>query len=170
MGVAGLDLLQTITLLVMALGAVMVLLPLIPGLVLIWLAALAYDLIRGFTWRSGIVLLVLTVLMIVGSTTEFWLSSAGARRGGASGWAVLAAVVASVVGLVFLNALAAVLLPALAVLAVEYVRVRDVRHAARAGRDYLIGWFFSTGIELMVALLMIALWLWQVGGWRALVG
>lgn len=167
---AGLDPLQTITLLVMGLGVIGVLLPLIPGPLVIWLAALAYDLIRGITWRSGIILGVLTVLMLVGSTTELWMSSAGARRGGASGCAVMAAMVAGLVGFVFFNVLGAVLLPALAVLAVELVRLRDLRHATRAGRGYLVGWLLSTGVELGMALLMIALWLWQVGGWRAVVG
>lgn len=170
MDFAGLDTPQTITLLVMALGLIGVLLPLIPGPLVIWLAALAYDLVRGITWRSGIVLAVLTALMLAGSTTEFWLSSAGARRSGASGCAVAAAAVAGLVGFVFFNLLGAILLPTLTVLVVELIRLRDLRHATLAGRGYLVGWLLSTGVELGVALLMIALWLWQVGGWRAVIG
>lgn len=159
---AGLDTLQTLTLLVMALGVVGILLPLIPGPLIIWLAALAYDLVRGITWRSGVILGVLTLLMLAGSTTEFWLSSAGARRSGASGCAVVAAAAAGLVGFVFFNILGAILLPTLTVLIVELVRLRDLRHATRAGGGYLVGWLLSTGVELIVALLMIALWLWQV--------
>jgi len=167
---AGLDTLQTLTLLVMALGVIGVLLPLIPGPLIIWIVALAYDLIRGITWRSGTVLAILTVLMLAGSTTDFWLSSAGARRSGASGCAVVAAAVAGLVGFVFFNVVGAILLPTLTVLIVELIRLRDLRHATRAGGGYLVGWLLSTGVELVVALLMIALWLWQVGGWRAVVG
>lgn len=170
MGIAGLDTLQTVTLLIMALGVIGVLLPLIPGPLIIWLTALAYDLIRGFTWRSGIILAMLTVLMLAGSTTELWLSSAGARRSGASGCAVAVAAVAGLVGFVFFNVLGAILLPTLTVLLIELVRLRDLRQATRAGGGYLVGWLLSTGVELTVALLMIALWLWQVGGWRAVVG
>jgi hypothetical protein len=167
---AGLDTLQTLTLLVMALGVIGVLLPLIPGPLIIWIVALAYDLIRGITWRSGIVLAILTVMMLAGSTTDFWLSSAGARRSGASGCAVAAAAVAGLVGFVIFNVVGAILLPTLTVLIVELIRLRDLRHATRAGGGYLVGWLLSTGVELVVALLMIALWLWQVGGWRAVVG
>ncbi|RME44798.1 MAG: DUF456 domain-containing protein [Chloroflexi bacterium] len=167
---AGLDTLQTLTLLVMALGIVGVLVPLIPGPLIIWAVALVYDLIRGITWRSGIVLAILTVLMVAGSTTDLWLSSASARRSGASGCAIAAAAVAGLVGFVVFNVLGAVLLPALTVLVVELIRLRDLRHATRAGRGYLAGWLISTGAELLVALVMIALWLWQVGGWRAVIG
>jgi hypothetical protein len=167
---SGLDALQTITLLVMGLGLLGVLLPLIPGPLLIWLAALAYALIRGITWRSGIILAVLTILMLAGSTTDWWVSSAGARREGASGCAVMAAAVAGVAGFVFFNLLGAILLPMLTVLVVELLRLRDLRHAARAGRGYLVGWLLSTGIELVVALAMIAIWLWQIGGWPAVIG
>lgn len=136
MGIAGPDTLQTLTLLVMALGLVGVLLPLIPGPLLIWLAVLAYDFIRGITWRSGIVLAVLTALMLVGSTTEFWLSSASARRSGASGCAVIAGAAAGLVGFVFLNLLGVILLPTLTVLIVELVRLRDLGHAT-PGRPWL---------------------------------
>jgi len=170
MELAGLDTLQTLTLLVMALGVVGILLPLIPGPLIIWIAALGYDLIRGITWRSGVILGGLTLLMLAGSTTDLWLSSAGARRSGASGCAVAAAAVAGLVGFVFFNVLGAILLPTLTVLLVELVRLRDLRHATRAGGGYLVGWLLSTGVELVVALLMIALWLWQVGGWRAIIG
>lgn len=170
MGIAGLDTLQTITALVMGLGLIGVLLPLVPGPLLIWLTVLAYDLIRGFSWRGGGVFAALTVLMLAGSTTELWLSSAGARRGGASGCALAAAAVAGVVGFVFFSVLGAILLPALTVLIVELLRLRDLRHAARAGRGYLAGWLLSAGAELMAALFMIALWFWQVGGWEAVIG
>lgn len=170
MTIADLDALQIITLLLMALGLIGVLLPLIPGPLLIWLAALAYDLIRGLAWRSGIVLAVLTLLMLAGSTTELWLSSAGARRSGASGCALTLAAVAGLVGLIVFNILGAILLPAATVLVVELIRLRDLRHATRAGRGYLVGWLLSSGVELVVALVMIALWLWQIGGWPAVIG
>ena len=170
MEIAGLDTTQSITLLIMSLGLVGVLIPLIPGPLLIWLTALAYDLIRGITWRSGSVLVVLTVLMIAGSTTELWMSSAGARRSGASGCALAAAAIAGLVGFILFNVVGAILLPTLTVLAVELVRLRDLRRATRAGRGYLIGWLLSSGVELIAALLMIAAWLWQVGGWEAVAG
>lgn len=170
MAIAGLDTLQSLTLLAMALGLVGVLIPLVPGPLLIWLAAVGYFLVRGLTWESGVVLAALTVLMIAGSTTGLWLSSAGARRSGASGCAIAAAALAGLIGFLLFNVVGAILLPTATVLAIEFVRLRDIGQAGRVGRSYLVGWLLSTGIELLLAVLMVVLWTWYVGGWAAIVG
>ena len=169
MGVNGLDLLQTVVLFVMVLGIVGALLPAIPGAALAWLAVLVYDLIRGFTPRSAAMLAIMTVLALLASTSDLWLSGAGARRGGASGCAVALALVAGIIGLIF-NIIGAILLPVMTVLVVELVRLRDVGRALQAGGGYLVGWLLSTGVELLAVLIMIGLWLWQIDGWRTITG
>ncbi len=170
MMVSGLDLLQTVVLFVMVLGIAGALLPAMPGALIVWLAALVYDLIRGFTPRSATVLGAMTVLMLLASTSDLWLSGAGARRGGASGCAVALAVLAGIVGLIFFNIVGAILLPVATVLVVELLRLRNLGQALRAGGGYLVGWLLSTGVELLGVLIMIALWLWQINGWRAITG
>jgi uncharacterized protein YqgC (DUF456 family) len=168
--IAGLDTLQSVTLLAMTLGLVGVLIPLVPGPLLIWLAAVGYFLIRDLTWQSGVVLAVLTALMIAGSSTGLWLSSAGARRSGASGCAIAAAAVAGLIGFLLFNVVGAILLPTATVLAIEFMRLRDIGQAGRVGRSYLIGWLLSSGAELLLAFLMVVLWTWHVGGWAAIIG
>jgi uncharacterized protein YqgC (DUF456 family) len=168
--IAGLDTLQSLTLVAMTLGLVGVLIPLVPGPLLIWLAAVGYFLVRGLTWQSGVVLAVLTALMIAGSTTGLWLSSASARRSGASGCAVAAAAMAGLIGFVLFNVVGAILLPTATVLAIEFMRLRDIGQAGRVGRSYLVGWLLSSGTELLLALLMVVLWTWHVGGWAAIIG
>jgi uncharacterized protein YqgC (DUF456 family) len=162
MSVAGLDPLQSAVLVVMIIGIAGALIPGLPGPLLVWLAALVYNLLRGFTLTSSIVAAVMTLLTIAGSTTELWLSGAGARRGGASGCAVFLALIAGLVGLVFFSVVGAILLPVLTVLVVELLRVRDPRRALRAGGGYFVGWLISTGVELTAVLLMIGLWVWSV--------
>jgi uncharacterized protein len=163
MNLNALDPFQAIILLVMVLGIAGALLPVVPGAVIVWLAALVYDLVRGFNLRSSAVLAAMTVLAIAASTSDLWLSGAGARRGGASGCAVVLAVIAGIVGLIFFSVIGAVLLPVATVLVVEMVRLRDPAQALKAGGGYLVGWLLSTGVELLAVLIMIALWLWQIG-------
>jgi uncharacterized protein len=170
MSVTGLDLLQTVVLVVMVIGIAGALLPAVPGAVIVWLAVLVYDLIRGFTPTNIAVLVIMTVLTLLASTSDIWLSGASARRGGASGCAVALAVVAGIVGLIFLNIIGAILLPVITVLVVELVRMRDVRRALQAGGSYFVGWLLSSGVELLAVLIMIALWLWQINGLRAITG
>ena len=170
MNLPGLDLLQTVVLIVMVIAIIGALLPSIPGALIVWVAVLVYDLIRGFTPANIAVLAIMTILMLVASTSDIWLSGASARRGGASGCAVGLAVVAGIVGLIFFNIVGAILLPVITVLVVELVRLRDVRRALQAGGSYFVGWLLSSGVELLAVLLMIALWLWQINGWRAITG
>lgn len=80
MQITGLDTLQTITLLAMALGVIAGLLPMVPGPLIAWLAALVYDLVIGFTPARAMILGVMTVIMLVGSFSDVWLGSAGAKR------------------------------------------------------------------------------------------
>jgi uncharacterized protein YqgC (DUF456 family) len=166
----GLDTLQSVILVVMALGVVAGLLPLIPGPLVTWLAALAYDLLTGLTPIKGGLLAAMTIFMLAGSTSDIWLGSVGAKRGGASGCSAWLAALAGVVGLIAFNLIGAILLPIATVLVFELIRGRDVGGALRAGGGYFVGWALSVFVELVAALAIMALWLWQVNGWRAVIG
>jgi hypothetical protein len=70
-----------VALVLMFIGLVGVILPLVPGIVLVYLAALLYAVIEGFAKIGPITLAVLTVLAVVGVTADLWVSSLGAKVG-----------------------------------------------------------------------------------------
>src|SRR4030042_2918413 len=73
--------------------------PVFPGLVVMWLACLGYGVATSFHSTLGIILFIfLTVLMIVGSVVDNLLMGVGARRGGASWSTILVALLAGVIG------------------------------------------------------------------------
>jgi uncharacterized protein YqgC (DUF456 family) len=133
-----------LTLLVMVIGLIGTVLPIIPGTILIFLAALIYALIEGFQTIGWPTLVALGVMTAVATTADLWASSVGAKIGGASGWSVL-------VGL-------------LGVLLTEIVRVGDWRQALKAGSGWLVGWILSTVFQLGMGLIMMAIFVWQVLG------
>ena len=90
----------TAALIVMFIGLVSVLLPLIPGVALIWLTALIYAIAEGFNNLDPITMIVLSVIAIPGITADIWVSSLGAKAGGASLWSILASLLGGIVGLV----------------------------------------------------------------------
>jgi uncharacterized protein YqgC (DUF456 family) len=45
---------------------------------------------------------------------------------------------------------------------VELGRVGDWRKVLKSGGGWLIGWLLSTVVQLSIALIMIAIFLWQV--------
>ena len=69
-------------------------LPVIPGTILIFLAALVYALVEGFQTSAGPRWSCLGMLTVVATTADIWASSVGAKVGGASGWSVVVGLLA----------------------------------------------------------------------------
>ena len=90
--------LQVLTLTVMLVGLFSLLLPIIPGLVIIWVPALIYGLITGFDWIGGVIFSFITILMIIGNISDNLMMGAGARQKGASWLSVIVALVAAIAG------------------------------------------------------------------------
>jgi hypothetical protein len=160
------DSIQTIVLvftaIAMLIGVIGTVVPIIPGTILIFVSALVYALIDGFQTVGWPTLLVLGVLTVLATSADIWASSIGAKMGGASGWSVVVGMVAALVGFVVFNLLGAILGAVLGVLLTEVVRVGDWRQALKAGSGWAIGWVLSTVFQLVTALIMVALFAWQV--------
>ncbi len=153
---------------VMLIGLVGGLLPGIPGVGLIWVAALVYGLSTGFSSLSPWVFAVITVLGLVGATADIWVSNASGRATGASWGALLAGTVLGFVGMgvgfLFLGigAVPGALIGSLAgVLLVEYRRRREWEGALKAGAGWLVGYVVSAIVEFMLGLVMVLLFVWQ---------
>ena len=143
---------------VMLLGLAGVVLPALPGLALIWLAALGYGLLAGWgasgPWLFGLI----TLLGLAGLGSELWVTSAGARVAGASGWSVLAGIVLGLIGLVFFSPIGAVIGLTLGILGGEYLRLKDWRKALSAAGGTLAGCGVSYGVKLLLGMVMIGAW------------
>ena len=84
-------------------------LPVIPGPVLIFGAALLYAVVEGFQAVGWPTIAVLGILAVVAATADIWVSSVGAKMGGASIWSVLVGLVGGTVGLVLFTLPGAIL-------------------------------------------------------------
>ncbi len=143
---------------VMLLGLAGVVLPALPGLALIWLAALGYALLAGWgasgPWLFGLI----TLLGLAGLGSELWVTSAGAKVAGASGWSVLAGIVLGLIGLLFFSPIGAVIGLTLGILGGEYLRLKDWRKALSAAGGTLAGCGVSYGVKLLLGMVMIGAW------------
>ena len=151
-----------LTLLAMLIGLIGIVLPVIPGTIVIFVAALIYALIEGFQAAGWPTLVVLGLLTIVATTADIWATSAGAKMGGASGWSVLVGLIGGLVGFVVLSLPGAILAAILGVLLAELIRVGDLRQAFKAGGGWVLGWVLSTVAQLGIGLVMVAIFVWQV--------
>jgi uncharacterized protein YqgC (DUF456 family) len=151
-----------IALFVVLIGVIGTVVPVIPGTILIFLAALGYAIVEGFQSIGWPTLVVLGILAAVATTADIWASSVGAKAGGASYWSVLAGLAGGLIGFVVLNLPGAIAGAILGVLATEMMRLKDWRQALKAGGGWLAGWLLATVVQLVIGLTMAAIFVWQV--------
>jgi uncharacterized protein YqgC (DUF456 family) len=150
---------KAITLTIMLVG--LLVLPLLPGLVIIWVAGLGYGLAAGFGTVGWIMFGLLTVLMLAGSIVDNVLMGTSAHKEGAPWWAILIAMVAALIGsfLIPIPIIGGILAALLTLFAVEWLRRKDWRKALASLKGMLIGWGWAFMIRLIIGLAMIGLWL-----------
>jgi len=154
----------------MFLGLMGVLLPLIPGIFLIWLTLLVYAVAEGFRAIDWITFSTLTLLALVTGTSDLWMTLLGSKKGGAAWQAVLFGFIVGVVGFFVLGAIIPVVGSlvggaigySLGVLLGQYVRFRQWRPAVKASLGGLAGWGLSTVIQLVGGTSILVLFVWQV--------
>lgn len=146
----------------MAVGLAGLVLPAVPGSVLIVAGAIAVAWAEDFTrvgWGTLSAAIVLGVLIWL---VDLAASVLGAKAFGASRWAVIGAGVGVVVGL-FLGPAGILLGPAIGAVLFEYLRNPDFARAARAGLGAFLGFVLGSAVKLalgfaIAGLVLFALW------------
>lgn len=152
----------------MVLGLIGVIVPILPGILLIWLAILVYAFLTGFQAISPFSFFLLSLIALVTGTSDIWMSLLGAKTGGASRRAVLYGVLGSLVGFLagtifiiggLFGALAGY---ALGILLGEYQKHRDWNLALKASVGGLTGWGLATILQLGGGILLLLIFVWRV--------
>ena len=159
------------TLAVMLIGLIGALLPGIPGVLLIWLAALVYGLVGHFVREAPLAFAGITVLAVIGASADIWVSNSLGRLGGASSRALLMGMLGGFVGLIVglffagVGAVPGALIGTIgSIMYFEYRRQGSVDAAVRAGAGWALGYLASALVEFAAGVLMILLFIWSVGG------
>ena len=136
------------------LGVVGLVLPLLPGIALIYAGIFTVAWADDFT-RIGPVMLVGMLLLTLAATAIDHVAGVfGARKGGASGWGVFGAALGAVVGL-FFGLPGVILGPAVGALAFEYLRNPDAKRALKAGAGSLLGFVLGVLAKAVAAFFLI---------------
>lgn len=153
----------TITLLVMIISLIMmVVIPVLPGQFIIWLAALAYGIFAGWENLGWSLFSILTLAMIVAAVVDLVAGWWGAKKWGASNKAIVTGFVAGFVGLIVFNAFGALLGIFLGIAGYEYKLDKDLNRSLKAGGGYLIGLLVSLIVRFFIALGMVVLFWMRV--------
>ena len=153
--------LNIILLAVMLFGLVSLIIPIIPGLTIIWVAVLVYAIVTGLNWGAGVLFAIITLLMIAGNIVDNLFMGAGAKKTGSSWLAVGVATVAGLVGSIIWPPFGGILLSLVGIFAVEIIRVRDLRKAWDSTRGMALGCGAAVFVRMGMGVVMILLWgLW----------
>lgn len=145
----------------MAVGAVGTVVPLVPGLALVWAAALVYGVAEGFDGIGAVAFGVITALAVVGTLAGWVVPARVAGRAGAARSSIFLGVVAAVVGFFVIPVVGVAVGGVAGVYAGELHRTRDRTAAWRATRATLTGFGAAALVQLAIALAMAAVWV----GW-----
>lgn len=152
-------------LLVMLGGLLLSLFPIVPGALIIWLAALVYGLVAGFGTLGAWLFVFLTLLAIAAMLIDNVLMGTKARQAGASWYAIALAVLAGLIGSFVFPPLGGLIAAPIALYLVEFARSKAADQAWEITKGLLTGWGLSALARFGIALVMIMAWgIWAYTG------
>jgi uncharacterized protein YqgC (DUF456 family) len=155
--------LQWLTLTFMLVGLVGLIIPIFPGIVVIWLSAVMYALIAAYAGRmSGwdwLLFVLITLLMLFGSFVDNIIIAKKLRETGTPWKSIGIGYAAGLISSIFLTPFAALAITPLALYAAEYWRLRNYKQALLSARAWLIGFGWTFLALAGIGATMIALWL-----------
>jgi uncharacterized protein YqgC (DUF456 family) len=144
---------------IMTVGLLGLLIPVIPGLVIIWLASLAYGIGVGFQTPGWIFFSILSVIMVVGSVVDNLVMGQQAHKTGASWISVLLAMLFGVIGTFILPIIGGFIGALAALFLAEWIRRKNWREAMTATTGWAVGCGWAIVIRFILGLLMIGIWI-----------
>ena len=156
-------LLQTLTLFVLLIGLVGLVVPVFPGLTVMWLGTLVYALLEysahlmtGWDW---FLFALITLLMIVGNIIDNIIITRKMRDQYVPWSSILIAFTVSLIASVFLTPLVGLVAAPVGLFAAEVTRLRDRSKAFASTKAYMVGWGWAFVARFLIGIGMTGLWL-----------
>ena len=146
-----------IAIVMMAVGLLVI--PILPGLVIIWVSALGYGIAAGFGVLGWVMFALITILMLAGSILDNLLMGAQAHKEGAPWWVVLIALVSAIIGSFVIPIVGGILAALLVLFLIQWIRLKDAKKALTSMKGMMVGWGWAAVFRVIIGLVMIGLWL-----------
>jgi hypothetical protein len=157
--------LQGITLAVLLIAWAGLLIPVFPGLIIMWLATLMYALLQHaagrMAWVDWTLFALITLLAIAGGIVDNIIISRRLRGRSIPWRSILLAYLAGLVGSIFFTPIVGIAASPLALFAAESARLRNRKLGFQSARAYMIAWGWAFAAVFTIGAFMILLWvLW----------
>jgi len=155
----------TLVAVAMAVGVTGTVVPVLPGLVLVWAAALVYGLVAGFGTVGVVAFVIITGLAVVGIVISFVIPRRAAARGGATRSSMWLGALLAIAGFFVVPVVGLVVGGVLGVFLGEVARTRNTTAAWRTTIATIKGFGMASVLQVVVALAMVIAWVpWVVVG------
>lgn len=142
----------------MALGLVGTVIPMVPGLAVIWLAGLVYGIVSGFGGVGVGAFTVMTVLLALGTVGSYLLPHRAGVRAGAGRASLRLGIVGAVAGFFLIPVLGLPIGAVVGVLLGERQRLGDWGRAWATTRQVVLGFGLGALLEIASGLVMVLSW------------
>lgn len=158
-------LLELLTLFVLLAGLFGLLIPVFPGLTIMWIGTLVFAVVQAFNgqmnWVDWLLFAVITLLMIGGNIVDSIIIAKHVREKNVPWSSILWAFAAGLVVSVFFTPIAGMVASPLGLYLAEWRRLKQKEAAFENTKAWMIGWGWSLAARFGVGLLMLILWgLW----------
>ena len=145
-----------VAVMMMAVGVAGTILPAIPGATMVFGGIALAAWADGFTRIPVWVVVVAGLLAALTWVIDFMAAAAGAKRVGASGWAVVGAAVGTIVG-IFTGFVGLIFLPLAGAALGEFAAKRDLIRAGKVGVATWLGLLIGTAAKVAIVFAMLGL-------------
>jgi uncharacterized protein len=144
--------------LLIVVGVVGVVMPGMPGLVVVWAGVLVWAILTDGGPAKWTILILATFLALLGMVTKYLLPHRSLRQTGVSTWSVIAGGVLGIVGFFLIPVVGLFLGFVVGIFLAEWVRLSSPALAWPSTKSALKAVGFSMLIELFFAMIVAAVW------------
>lgn len=158
---------ETLTLFVLLAGLAGLLIPVFPGLTIMWLGTLVYALVQAgggkMNWVDWVFFTLITLLMIGGNIVDNIIIAKHVREKNVPWSSIIWAFAAGIIVSLFFTPIAGMAASPLGLFLAEWRRLKDKQIAFGNTKAWMTGWGWSLAARFGIGVIMIifwALWAW----------
>lgn len=144
------------------LGIVGIIIPILPGTILVWITVLVYAWATDFAILGPWPFVLITAVALVTGSANIWLPMLGAQKTGAAKRAIFLGFIGAIIGTAILPLVGTVIGYGLGIIVGELIKHRDPRLALKASLGGMAGWGISTLVEIGGALFILIIFVTAV--------
>ncbi|MBI2333567.1 MAG: DUF456 domain-containing protein [Chloroflexi bacterium] len=159
----------TVTLLVLIFGLLGLLIPVFPGLTVMWLAILVYAIIQAsldnMNWIGWLMFSLITLLMIGGNISDNLIIAKHVREKDVPWSSILWSFAAGIIVSMFFTPIMGIIASPVALFLAEWRRLKDRDSAMAHTKAWMTGWGWSVAARMGIGMVMVlfwGLWVWAI--------